>query len=363
MPLSIHDHKLPHVIFRAVRLFAILLTAGMFTSPVEATTGPGSSIAGKKILFRRALPPSAPRLAEGRHEFSIRLYTNDGALVHEEKVTSDVSGDEFDIVLGSSKPLTLDITTEVILAISGNGLSDRLRTRLDQGSLLDESISGTITERAVSPLTPNLINAAAVERYAAAHGLISVPLARMISLIAPVESHLTGLKLEMALATPHAERVQGYYEAAKYGRINVELNNFVTIDGSKFGIAGQAMHVAHHLLLYAGGITTDINGDGMFMFTLGAAHYQTGNARWEPFVNAPFMRFKFHSTPKDIFLYSEIETTMHFRAMLTGTVGVGFRISPMVKVIGGLHHTEFVQPTERQIRLIRGFHGIINWGL
>lgn len=344
-------------------LVVMVLTLGTDATSAWATTGPGAIAAGKKILFRRAIPPSAPRLTDGRHQFSVRLYTNEGALVHEENITGEVSRGTYDIVLGSSKPLTLDPSTEVVFAVSSNGLIEKLTLRLDQGALLDESVFSGLAERTVSPLTPNRINAAAVERYAVAQGLISVPLAKMISLVAPVESHLTGLKLEMALATPHHEPVRGYYEAAKYGRINVEMNNFIEIDGNKFGIAGQAMHVAHHLLLYAGGVTTDINGDGMFMFTLGAAHYQTGNRRWEPFVNAPFMRFKFHSTPKDIFLYSEIETTMHYRALLTGTLGVGFRISPMVKVIGGLHHTEFVQPTERAIRLVRGFHGIINWGL
>jgi hypothetical protein len=123
------------------------------------------------------------------------------------------------------------------------------------------------------------------------------------------------------------------------------------------------MHVAHHMLFYSGGISTDVNGDGMFMFTVGQAHYRVGNRRYEPFVDAPFMRMKYHSSPEKIFVYGEVETTMHMRSLVTGTVGLGFRLSEGIKFIGGLHHTEFWMPTERQNRVVEGLHGIFSYGI
>ena len=112
---------------------------------------------------------------------------------------------------------------------------------------------------------------------------------------------------------------------------------------------------------YAGGFTTDVNNDGMFLFTLGAAHYQTGNSRSEPFVDAPFMRMKYHTSNAAIFGYSEIETTVHIRSYLSGTVGVGFRLTEKINIIAGVAHTEFIMPTEEMVREVDGFHGILNW--
>ena len=123
------------------------------------------------------------------------------------------------------------------------------------------------------------------------------------------------------------------------------------------------MHVAHHLLLYAGGLTSDINNDGMFLLTMGWAHYQTGNASTEPFVDAPFVRMKFHTNADEVFGYSEFETTMHMRAYISATIGLGIRLTPDVQLIGGYAHTEFAMPSEQIVRMVDGFHGIINWGL
>jgi hypothetical protein len=172
----------------------------------------------------------------------------------------------------------------------------------------------------------------------------------------------SGLIIEMSVAPP-LDVPTDPYQLAKYGRVSVDYKGVTTFEGSDIGVAAQALHVAHHLLFYSAGVSSDINNDGMFLFTVGLAHYQTGNSRLEPFVDAPFMRLRFQSSPKNIFGYSEIETTMHFRSYISGMVGFGIRLSPMVRMIGGFHHTEFVMPTERFVQQVNGLEGIISWGL
>src|SRR5581483_11021650 len=146
-----------------------------------------------------------------------------------------------------------------------------------------------------------------------------------------------GLIIEMSLAPP-VDIPTDPYELGKYGRIAVDYTRMTTFDGSDVGIAAQALHVAHHLLFYSMGLSSDINNDGMFLLTLGLAHYQTGNNRAEPFVDAPFIRLRFQSSPKDIFAYSEIETTMHFRQYLSVMTGLGLRVSPVLRLMGGIAH-------------------------
>jgi hypothetical protein len=173
---------------------------------------------------------------------------------------------------------------------------------------------------------------------------------------------LSGLRMEMSLAPP-SNIPTDPYELAKYGRIAVEYMRAVKLDGAHLGLMAQALHIAHHLLFYSAGLTSDVNNDGMFLFTAGLAHYQSGNSRAEPFVDAPFMRLRFQSSPEDIFAYSEIETTMHFRSYISGMVGLGMLVSPSVRIIGGFHHTEFVMPTEQFVQQVNGLEGIISWGM
>lgn len=346
-------------------LLVIALTC-LFSAQASSTTAPGNSSSTKKVLYHGTLPNELARLANGRHEFKVRLYAQDSALLHEELLSAEVYSGKYDIVLGSSTPLLVDIKSGLTLAISVNGSKEiRCCTNLDQASVLNESLElhAIESQKSIGAIIPDEISASAVERYSIANGWLRNPEFRAIPMFDLKPSHLTGLRMDLALATQFDEPIYGYYQAAKYGRINVELNNSILVGNDNFGVAGQAMHVPHSLLLYAGGISTDVNGDGMFLMTLGAAHYQTGNARWEPFVNAPFMRFKYHSSDEDIFLYSELESTMHARSFLTATVGVGFRINQSVKVIGGFHHTEFKQPTEKQTRQVRGIHAIFSWGV
>jgi hypothetical protein len=170
-----------------------------------------------------------------------------------------------------------------------------------------------------------------------------------------------GLIIEMSLAPP--ENIPtGYYDLAKYGRVAVDYTRVVTVWGANLGLAAQALHVEHHLLLYSGGISSDINNDGMFILTAGLAQYQVGNDQ-APFVDAPFIRFRFQSSPNYVFLYSEIETTMRFQQYISGMAGLGLRVSPSVRLMGGFHHTEFIMPSEQTVQMINGLEGIISWGL
>lgn len=179
--------------------------------------------------------------------------------------------------------------------------------------------------------------------------------------------------MEMSFAPPLENIPTDPYQMGKYGRLSIDYTRLTHFDGAPLGVMVQALHVAHHLLFYSGGFTSDINNDGRFLLTAGLAHYQTGNSRAEPFVDAPFVRFRMQSMTEDeststdddtrFFIYSEIETTMHFREYISGTAGLGIRISPVLRMIGGLQHTEFVMPTERVTRLINGLQGILQWGM
>jgi hypothetical protein len=75
------------------------------------------------------------------------------------------------------------------------------------------------------------------------------------------------------------------------------------------------------------------------------------------------MRLRFQSSPDNIFAYSEIETTMHFRSYIEAMAGLGIRLSSSLRIIGGVHHTEFVMPTEEIVQQVNGLEGIISWGM
>lgn len=176
-----------------------------------------------------------------------------------------------------------------------------------------------------------------------------------------------GFRFEMSFAPPINNIPTDPYQMGKYGRLSVDYTRITRFDGGDMGVMIQAMHVAHHLLLYSAGFTSDINNDGRFLLTAGLAHYQTGNAPTEPFVDAPFIRLRMQSLdeedPAVLFVYSDVETTMHFRSYISGTAGLGLRVSPLLRLIGGFQHTEFVMPTEQTIRIVNGLQGILQWGM
>ncbi|MDP4198662.1 MAG: hypothetical protein Q8922_10140 [Bacteroidota bacterium] len=192
--------------------------------------------------------------------------------------------------------------------------------------------------------------------------------------IPPLIQPTPGFRFEISFAPPVNNIPTDPYQMGKYGRLSLDYTPLTVFDGSDLGVMIQAMHVAHHLLLYSAGFTTDINKDGKFLLTAGLAHYQTGNAPTEPFVDAPFIRFRMQSLSEndpfavdddgsDLFVYSEVETTMHFRSYISGTAGLGLRLTPMLRMIGGWQHTEFIMPTERAVRTVDGLQGILQWGM
>lgn len=219
------------------------------------------------------------------------------------------------------------------------------------------------TEVPAAKLALDRFLAERAENLAREEGVLVDPVYSRMKFMVPYLSPLTGLRFEISLAPPASDMPADPYELAKYGRLTLEYNNLALIDGSKFGFAIQALHVAHHLLLYSAGMTSDINNDGMFLVTAGLATYQTGNSREEPFVTAPFARMKFQSSERAIFVYSELQATMNARAYISGTAGLGLRLTPLMTLIGGYQHTEFIMPTEQRIRMVNGFQGTAQWGM
>jgi hypothetical protein len=188
------------------------------------------------------------------------------------------------------------------------------------------------------------------------HG-ITLPFSFVPSSITPPP----GLRIEMSLSPP-TDIPTDPYELGKYGEIAVEYTRVANLDGGDMGLAAQALHVAHHLLFYSMGLSSDVNNDGMFIMSIGLAHYQTGNSRAEPFVDAPFMRFRFQSSPQDVFVYSEIETTMHFRSYIEAMAGLGIRLSSSLRIIGGFIIPNLSSRRKKSFSKSMGLKGLLAGG-
>ncbi len=228
------------------------------------------------------------------------------------------------------------------------------------GVMMIVLLLGTIANSSLAQTSGKMLSQAPSESGSADPGNI-LPSYTQYALVPRDLAPPAGLIVEMSLAPP--ENIPtGYYDLAKYGRVGVDYTRAAVIDGANLGLAAQALHVEHHLLLYSAGLSSDINNDGMFLLTAGIAHYQTGNDQ-AAFVDAPFVRFRFQSSEDYVFVYSEIETTMHFSQYISGMAGLGLRVSPSLRLMGGFHHTEFVMPAEQTVQMVNGLEGIISWGL
>ena len=330
--------------------------------------GTTSNILTTKVLFHGTLHGETASIPDGNHKFHIRIFGSDSGLVHEETLEAEIRGGVYDILLGSTSPLLANLKDECDIHVTIDaGVETNVHSKLSAYILIrDNALANTLQnekERIFIPLDNEQISAQLSEKIARQRGLLIDPSYVRSSAYLPYVSPLAGLTVEMSIAPPSANMPLDLYELGKYGRISIEYNNLIAMGTGHVGVAAQALHVAHHLLLYSAGLTSDINNDGMFLLTAGVAHYQTGNSRDEPFVDAPFMRLKLQTSEDIIFGYSELETTMNYRSYISGTVGLGMRVSNGVRLIGGFQHTEFVMPTERNLRQVNGLEGIIRWGM
>lgn len=347
--------RLPYITLFVLLLAPIGARAGNVSSQSASTSAP----------TRVFLHGHNPALSDGRHNFRVRVLSSDGGMVFSEDFESDVRSGSYDLMLGSSQPLFVSIAKNMTIEVAVDGgtesqaldpaplvssleprLIDALRAREEHGfdAIVRQQLAAQSEERVI--------------RHRA--GLAS----RLRSALAMLDQYepYSGLELEMSVAPPAENVPHDPYQLAKYGRISVEYKNLTSVDGNRLGLAAQALHVAHHILLYSAGISTDINNDGMFTMTTGYTHYQVGNKRWEPFVDAPFMRFRFRSSPQNVFAYSELETTMHERAYLSAMLGLGMMVAPGLRFIAGFQHTEFTMPTEGYVQQVNGLQGTFMWG-
>jgi hypothetical protein len=357
-----------------MRVIRLLVVSAIFLLPSAGysfafSTGAASNILSTKVLFHGILHGMTSIVRDGSHTFHIRIFGLDSALIHDETLEADIRGGSYDLLLGSSSPLMANLQNDCDIHVTiDSGIETEIHSKLSTYILIQDNALGSTFEdeaaRVYIPLDNEQISAQLAENIARARGLLISPLyARSSSAFLPYVSPISGLTLEISIAPPSANMPLDPYEIGKYGRVGIEYNHAFLFDGSELGMAAQALHVAHHLLLYSAGLTSDINNDGMFLLTGGLAHYQTGNSRAEPFVDAPFMRLKFQTSQDDIFGYSELESTMNYRSYISGTIGFGMRITRGVRIIGGFQHTEFVMPTEQLVRQVNGIEGIIRWGL
>jgi hypothetical protein len=318
-----------------------------------------------RIFLHGRLTMSAP-VPDGTHSFRIRVFSKDGGLVHSEELQAAVRGNSYDVMLGSTRPLSQPIGPDMTIMVSIDGGPDVVTgdALTSLSSNVEPQLSKALRERdenGFEAIVKHQLSVQSEERINRHRAGMASRLRSAVAMMVPYEP-ASGFELEMSVAPPAENIPHDPYQLAKYGRINLEYKNLATIDGNRLGLAAQALHVAHHILLYSAGISTDINNDGMFTMTAGYTHYQVGQKRDEPFVDAPFMRFKFRSSPKSVFAYSELETTMHERAYISAMLGLGMMVAPGVRFVAGFQHTEFTMPRERMVQQVNGLQGSFMWG-
>jgi hypothetical protein len=353
------------VIRSFIAIVTVLVLAPMFAHANNGASSLNGGGAALRVFVHGRVAGGS--VHDGLHNFRVRVFSKDGGLIHEEELQSDVRGNVYDLMLGSTRPLMISIHREMPIRVSIDGGAEM--TNVEPLTALSSGLeSGLVSElrkkedNGFAAILSTQIAQQSADRITRYRSGLASRMHSAIAMLIPFEP-ATGLELEMTVAPPAQNMPQDPYQLAKYGRINVEYKNLATIDGNRVGFAAQAMHVAHHLLLYSAGVSTDINNDGMFTMTAGFTHYQTGNKRSEPFVDAPFMRFKFRSSPDNIFAYSELETTMHERAYISAMVGLGMMVTPGVRFVAGYQHTEFVMPTEQMVQQVNGLQGTFMWGV
>ena len=160
-------------------------------------------------------------------------------------------------------------------------------------------------------------------------------------------------RFQSSLAMP-STGIASLQELAKFGQASF---SYMPED---IGATVQVLHIEHHLLFYAAGLTTDINRDGMFTIDIGLSCYQTVNDQ-HPFIFAPFTRLTVRSSfEPGPFIYATGETTVNRAAFFSGMSGIGYRVDQF-EFIAGIQHEE-ISDQDRFLQ-VNGLQGVITFFL
>jgi len=328
-------------------VFFLSLLLALLSSPAETYSKAEATV--KVIVFHDALTPDQRKLIhDGTHLFKVTLL-QDSAIVSYEEQRSTIEGGEYNLLIGQMAALSLSSDPTYII-----------RVQIDHHEPMESGLCiqpARLLTTALQLSNGDSISAEQAEQLAEQKGNISAPVYTPFkpSLIAPESGPLqfmVGASLPFNVPTDP-------YLMMKYGMLGVEAQNLFQAFDQPIGFVAKASHMPHHLMMYSIGLTTDVNRDSMLLVTMGLSYHQSGNSSLEPFVTSPYVWFRFNSSQKALFLYSDLEAIVNSRSYLSGMIGIGYRVSKNIEFVGGFHHTEFIMPTEQATYMVDGLKGMM----
>jgi hypothetical protein len=143
----------------------------------------------------------------------------------------------------------------------------------------------------------------------------------------------------------------------QYGRASVDVMNLATVLGSHLGLGARMMRSGGDFRYYSGGIVADVNNDGSVLATIGVAKYQSGTDLSQPYTISPFSRIQYFTSTRGVFLYGDVEATVHVKGYISGTAGLGVKVAG-IELIAGYHYSMYVLPDVVDAQTVTGFNTI-----
>ena len=193
-------------------VFVVLIIFCTLTESLRADNAAPSGYAfARRLLYHGIVTEKnstvSSGFSDGHHTFHIKLYAEDGSLVHEESIESDVLAGSYDLLLGSNAPLTVNPKRKYVIGIAlDDGEEVRSEANLSTFTSLNESILPQTLNQAENrvylPIDQNTISAQMAEKAAFQSGILMPIAPRMQPHMAPYFSPLHGLNMEMSIASP-----------------------------------------------------------------------------------------------------------------------------------------------------------------
>ena len=101
----------------------------------------------------------------------------------------------------------------------------------------------------------------------------------------------------------------------------------------------------------------DVNNDGSVLATIGVAKYQSGTDLSQPYTISPFSRIQYFTSTRGVFLYGDVEATVHVKGYISGTAGLGVKVAG-IELIAGYHYSMYVLPDVVDAQTVTGFNTI-----
>jgi hypothetical protein len=324
------------------------------------------------IMFHGFAPKSLE--LRGEHQLHVTLYSTTGSVVHEETLLANIKRSGYDISLVGVAPQIKAKSESFVMGIAIDSMQQILwpvaisaarefkgsvyLAKLNGGALENQEFTNADTHKTVSG-DATVVGGGAIPVTMYAHQKGNVPIRPLSEYSGVEKSSNFNLKLELGIAGPQSLAFNAN-ALMDYGRASVDLLDLVSVFGAKLGLGVRAIHSAQDFRSYAAGIVANVNNDGSVLATIGITKYQTGPQTADGYNLAPFMRLQYFSSPKTLFVYSEVEAAVHIRGYLSGTAGLGMQFLGM-QLIAGYQYSLFVQPNVTNFNTTNGFSTMLSY--